>query len=193
MYKSTKYVLSCGSVQLYIHTTVLNCDGTKNRLVYEFKLSAVSSTTHSECNNQLNCLWLIIVKNSYLTTIQNPNKLIVPRGGVKFESVRNLFDSIRKFAIRLIRKGKQFSKKSMKINSKLVRFDSTPTIGWTQIFKNWIRSKFVRFDFKIFSSIYSKGNNSKNSIRINSKLIRFDLTSPQEQSSDFVENEAVCQ
>ena len=77
----------------------------------------------------------------------------------------------------------------MKINS----VDSTPTIGWTQIFKNWIRSKFVRFDFKIFSSIYSKGNNSKNSIRINSKLIRFDLTSPQEQSSDFVENEAVCQ
>ena len=43
--------------------------------------------------------------------------------------------SIRKFAIRLIRKGKKYSKNSMKINSKFVRFDSTPTIGWSQIFQ----------------------------------------------------------
>ena len=53
------------------------------------------------------------------------------RGGVKLEFVRNSFDSIRKFAIRLIRKGKKYSKNSMKINSKFVRFDSTPTIGCT--------------------------------------------------------------
>ena len=57
------------------------------------------------------------------------------RGGVKLEFVRNSFDSIRKFAIRLIRKGKKYSKNSMKINSKFVRFDSTPTIGWSQIFQ----------------------------------------------------------
>ena len=55
------------------------------------------------------------------------------RGGVKLEFVRNSFDSIRKFAIRLIRKGKKYSKNSMKINSKFVQFDSTPTIGWNQI------------------------------------------------------------
>ena len=56
-------------------------------------------------------------------------------GGVKLEFVQNSFDSIRKFAIRLIRKGKKYSKNSMKINSKFVRFDSTPTIGWSQIFQ----------------------------------------------------------
>ena len=42
------------------------------------------------------------------------------------ESNWNSFEirSIRKFAIRLIRKGKKYSKNSMKINSKFVRFDS---------------------------------------------------------------------
>ena len=56
-------------------------------------------------------------------------------GGVKLEFVRNSFDLIRKFAIQLIRKGKKYSKNSMKINSKFVQFDSTPTIGWSQIFQ----------------------------------------------------------
>ena len=64
------------------------------------------------------------------------NHLVVQfRGGVKLEFVQNLFDSIRKLAIRLIRKGKKYSKNSKKINSKFVRFDSTPTIGWSQIFQ----------------------------------------------------------
>ena len=61
--------------------------------------------------------------------------LIVGRGGVKLEFVRNSFDSIRKSAIRLIRKGKKYSKNSMKFNLKFVRFDLTPTIGWSQIFQ----------------------------------------------------------
>ena len=51
------------------------------------------------------------------------------------EFVRNSFYSILKLMIWLIRKGKKYSKNSMKINSKFVRFGSTPTIGWGQIFK----------------------------------------------------------
>ena len=64
-----------------------------------------------------------------------------------------------------------------------------------QMFTNWIRLKFLQnsFDLKICNLIDSKGRKSKNSIRINSKCIWFDLTPPQEPSSDFVENEAVCQ
>ena len=45
------------------------------------------------------------------------------RGGVKLEFVRNSFDSIRKFTIRLIRKGKKSSKNSINFNSKFVRFE----------------------------------------------------------------------
>ena len=51
--------------------------------------------------------------------------------------VRNSFDSIRKFMIRLIRKVKNNSKNSIKINSKFVRFDSTPPlVGIEKCFKN---------------------------------------------------------
>ena len=57
-------------------------------------------------------------------------------------------------------------------------FDSTPTIGWSQIFRNWIRSKFFQFDLKIYNTNHSKGKKySKNSIKINSKFFRFDSTS----------------
>ena len=42
------------------------------------------------------------------------------RGGVNLEFDQNSLYSIRKFAIRLIRKGKKYSKNSMKINSKFV-------------------------------------------------------------------------
>ena len=42
--------------------------------------------------------------------------------------VRNSFDSIRKFMIRLIRKVKNNSTNSIKINSKFVRFDLTPPL-----------------------------------------------------------------
>ena len=78
------------------------------------------------------------------------------RGGVKLEFVQNSFDLTWKFAIRLIRKGKKYSKNSMKINSKFVLFDSTPTIGWFQIFSD---AGFVwnSFDSKIYDSIDSKG------------------------------------
>ena len=55
-------------------------------------------------------------------------KIVKVRGGVKLEFVRNSFDSIRRFAIRLIRKDKKYSKNSMKICSKFVRFDSTPPL-----------------------------------------------------------------
>ena len=50
------------------------------------------------------------------------------KAGVKFPEirfVRNSFNSIRKFTIRLIRKVKKYSKNSIKINSKFIRFDST--------------------------------------------------------------------
>ena len=67
------------------------------------------------------------------------------RGGVKLEFVRNSFDLISKFAIQLIRKGKKYSKNSMKINSKFVRFDSTPTIGWME--SNFSDAGFVRNSF----------------------------------------------
>ena len=74
------------------------------------------------------------------------------RGGVKLEFVPNSFDSIQKFAIRLIRKAKN----TWKIWWKSIRnsFDSTPTIGWNQIFRNWnsfdihsIRFKNLQFDW----------------------------------------------
>ena len=48
---------------------------------------------------------------------------ICSRGGVKFEFVRNLFDSIRKLMIQLIRKGKKSSKNSIIFNLKFVRFE----------------------------------------------------------------------
>ena len=53
------------------------------------------------------------------------------------ESNWNSFEnsSILKFAIRLIGKGKKYSKNSMRINSKFVQFHSTPTIGWSKIFQ----------------------------------------------------------
>ena len=106
------------------------------------------------------------------------------------EFVRNSFDTIRKFAIRLIRKGKKYSKNSMKINSKFVRFDSTPTIGWSQIFQmldlfeiRSIRLENLWFDWferwKIFR---------KNSIKINSKFVRFDSTPPLHCLSDICPN-----
>ena len=75
--------------------------------------------------------------------------------------------------------------------------DWTPTIEWSKIFRNsfdsirlqiyggvkffscWIRLKFIRLDSKIYDSIDSKvKNNLKNSIKINSKFVRFDSTPP---------------
>ena len=76
-------------------------------------------------------------------------KIIFQRsGGVKMEFIRNSFDSIQKFAIRLIQKGKKYSKNSMKINSKFIWFDSTPTIGWSQIFQMLDSFKIRSIRFK---------------------------------------------
>ena len=76
----------------------------------------------------------VLVKCTNNASFTNENSLFTDlRGEVKLEFVRNSFDLIRKFAIQLIRKGKEYSKNSMKINSKFVLFDSTPTIGWSQI------------------------------------------------------------
>ena len=61
------------------------------------------------------------------------------------EFVRNSFDSIRKFAIRLIQKGKTYSKNSMKIDSKFVRFDSNYRVE-----SNFSDAGFVR---NLFDSI----------------------------------------
>ena len=66
------------------------------------------------------------------------------------ESNWNSFEicSIRKFAIQLIRKGKKYSKNSMKINSKFVLFNLTPTIGWSQIFQmlDLLKIRSMRFE-----------------------------------------------
>ena len=61
--------------------------------------------------------------STYLQQLQSFIKLLHIRGGVKLEFVRNSFDSIRKFTIRLIRKGKKSSKNSIIFNSKFVRFE----------------------------------------------------------------------
>ena len=82
------------------------------------------------------------------------------QAGVKFSEIRfvqNSFDSIRKFANRLIREGKKYSKNSMKINSKFVRFDLTPKQGGVKFLGCWICLKFVRFDSKIYDSMDLKG------------------------------------
>ena len=100
------------------------------------------------------------------------------REGVKLEFVRNSFYTIQKFAIRLIRKGKKYSKNLMKINSKFVQFDSTPIIG---VEPNFQKLEFVR---NLFNSIWKFAfwlirkaeKNSKNSMKINSKFVRFDST-----------------
>ena len=57
--------------------------------------------------------------------------------------VRNSFDSIRKFMIRLIRKVKNNSKNSIKINSKFVRFDSTPPLRWSGKYFYLLRKKEI--------------------------------------------------
>ena len=76
----------------------------------------------------------------------------------------------------MIRKGKKYSKNSMKINSKFVRFVSTPTIGWSQIFQT-LDSFEIRSIRKFMIRLIQKvKNNSKNSIKINSKFVR--LTPP---------------
>ena len=82
--------------------------------------------------------------------------LEISRASRGLEFVWNLLDSIPKFAIRLIRQGKKYSKNSMKITS-----------------------KFVRFDTKICDSLNSTGK--KNIRKIRWKLIRNSFDSIQVQ------------
>ena len=49
--------------------------------------------------------------------------------------VESNWNSFEICSIRLIRKRKKYSNNLRKINSQFVRFDSTPTIGWSQIFQ----------------------------------------------------------
>ena len=72
------------------------------------------------CESQFETYRFVHLKMRSIESVLQP----IDRGGVKLEFVRNLLDLIRKFAIRLIRKGKKYSKNSMKINLKFVRFDS---------------------------------------------------------------------
>ena len=91
-----------------------------------------------------------------------------------WNSFWNSFDSIRKFAIWLIRKGKHYSKNLMDCNSKFIRFDSTLSKGWSQIVQ-----MLDLFNSKIYDSIDSKvlfwfEKFEKNWFEIRS--IRFDST-----------------
>ena len=67
------------------------------------------------------------------------------RGGVKLGFVRNSVNSIRKFTIRLIRKGKKSSKNSINFNSKFVRFERKKF----EIFANFSNSDFWFEKFEI--------------------------------------------
>ena len=68
----------------------------------------------------------------------------------------------------------------MKINSKFVRFDSTPTLAWSQNFQMLDSFEIRSIEFKNYDSIDSKGEKcfekfDKNQFEIRS--IRFDSTS----------------
>lgn len=57
----------------------------------------------------------------------------------------------------------------------------TPTIGWSQIFRNWICSNFVRFNsIWVFTirMIWKVKRDPKNWIKINSKFVQFRSTTP---------------
>ena len=90
--------------------------------------------------------------------------------------VWKLFDSIRKFAIRLIRKSKKYSKTSMKINSKFVRFDSNYRVESNFSDAGFVRNSFDSIRKFMIRAIRKVKNDSKNWIKINSKFVPFDLT-----------------
>ena len=71
--------------------------------------------------------------------------MVYTRGGVKLGFVRNSVNSIRKFTIRLIRKGQKSSKNSINFNSKFVRFE----IKKFEKFANFSNSVFWFEKFEI--------------------------------------------
>ena len=76
--------------------------------------------------------------------------------------VQNSFNSIRESMIRLIRKVKNNSKNSIKINSKFVRFDSTPPLFWDcrikESGKTWCLS-YGMFALMVMEIKIAKNNN----------------------------------
>ena len=72
------------------------------------------------------------------------NSTLCTRDGVKLEFVRNLFDS--KICDSINSKEQKIFEKLDESQFKFDSFDLTPTIGGSQISRNWICSKFVRFD-----------------------------------------------
>ena len=95
----------------------------------------------------------IIIKYSTQYIPKNVKHQIEPyiRGGVKLGFVRNSFDSIRKFTIRLIRNGKKSSKNSINFNSKFVRFERKKF----EKFANFSNSvfRFDKFEILFLSNI----------------------------------------
>ena len=96
------------------------------------------------------------------------------------ESNWNSFEirSIQKFAIWLIRKGKKYSKNSMKIDSKFVRFDSNYMVESNFSDAGFVQNLFDSIWKFMIRLIQKVKNNSKNSIKINSKFVRFNSTPP---------------
>ena len=102
-----------------------------------------------QINQHLSCCHVAI----FLKRIDEPNFffLLLFRGGVKLEFVRNSVNSIRKFTIRLIRKGKKSSKNSINFNSKFVRFERKKF----EKFANFSNSVFC---FEKFEIIFLSNN-----------------------------------
>ena len=80
--------------------------------------------------------------------------------------------------IQLIRKGKKYSKNSMKIDSKLVRFDSNYRVESNFSDAGFVRNSFDSIRKFMIRLIRKVKNNSKNLIKINFKFVRFDSTPP---------------
>ena len=86
------------------------------------------------------------------------------RGGVKLEFVRNSLDSV--------------ICDSMKINSKFIRIDSNYRVESNFSDAGFVRNSFDSIRKSMIRLIRKVKNNSKNSIKINSKFVRFDSTPP---------------
>ena len=75
----------------------------------------------------------------------------------------------------------------MKINSKFVRFDLTPTIGSNFSDAGFVLNSFDSNRKFMVRLIRKVKNDSKNSIKINSKFVQFDSTPPLIETMALVE------
>ena len=101
------------------------------------------------------------------------------RGGVKLEFVR--FDS--KICDLIDSKRQKIFKNSIRINSKFIRFDSNYRVESNFSDAGLVRNSFDSIRKFMIRLIRKVKNNSKNSIKINSKFVRFDLTPPLGQET----------